>query len=130
MTNLILLASVLYLLRRWELPFGAITVMFTVVAVLVNAITAFMYAETIVPAVVGGLLADVALRTLRPTPERPHAFRAVAALAPLALWSAYYLTLDLVAGLVWPREITSGLVVYNALAGVALAQLVLAKRVS
>lgn len=127
-TNLILMAPVLYLLRRWQPPFGSVTVLFTVVAVMSNAIGAFSTMVLVIPAVVGGLAADLLIRRLRPSPDRPQAYRVLALAVPLVLWTAYYLTQDVVGGIVWPPEIWTGMIVYNALAGLVLAQLMLPGR--
>jgi hypothetical protein len=127
-TNLILMAPVLYLLKRWHPPFGSITVLFTVVAVMINAIVAFSAMVLVIPAVLGGLAADLLIRRLWPSPERPRAYRMLAVGVPLVLWTAYYLTQDIVSGIAWAPEIWTGMIVYNALAGLVLAQLMLPNR--
>lgn len=125
-SNLILVTPVLFLLKRWQPPFGAVTVLFTVVALMANALTAFATVITLVPAVVGGLGADLAIRLLRPSPNQPWRFRLAGLLLPLPLFTAYYATLAVTQGaLVWEPEIVPGLVVYNALAGLLLAQVML-----
>lgn len=125
-TNLILVAPVLFLLKRWQPPFGSVTLLFTVVAVMSTALMAFETAVTIVPAVVGGLVADLLLRRLRPSPQRPAAFRLAGALLPFAVFATYYAVLGLTTdGIVWELEMVPGLVVYNMLAGLVLAQLML-----
>jgi len=125
-SSLILVAPVLFLLKRWQPPFGAVTVLFTVVALMANALTAFETAITLVPAVIGGLGADVVIRLLRPAPDQPWRFRLAGLLIPVPLFVAYYAMLQVTqGGLVWEPEIVPGLVVYNALAGLVLAQLML-----
>ena len=78
LTALMLAAPVLLLLRRFALPFGAITVMYT----LTNTAMALMLApgDWRVPgvALVCGLLADVLCVLLHPSPARVWAFRAFA----------------------------------------------------
>jgi hypothetical protein len=123
-TNVVLLVPTLLLLRRWHPPFGAITVLFGVVAVLTSGLTGFVTGVTIVPALLGGLATDIAIRRLRPSPAQPGTWTAFSMLAPAALWSAYYLTLQLSSGLVWDVELAPGLVVLNSLVGFALALLV------
>jgi len=126
-SNLILVAPVLFLLKRWQPPFGAVTVLFTVVALMANALTAFETVVTLIPAVLGGLAADLVISRLRPTPEQPWRFRIAGLLLGVPLFIAYYLVIGLTqgGGLVWAPEIVPGLVVYNALAGLVLAQLML-----
>lgn len=122
-TNVVLMVPTLLLLRRWHPPFGATTVLFGVTAVLTSALTGFATAITIVPAVIGGLATDTAIRRMRPTPARPETWTAFAMLVAAALWSAYFLTLQLTLGLAWEVELAPGLVVLNSLAAFALARL-------
>ncbi|MGH2950795.1 MAG: hypothetical protein ACRDKX_01975, partial [Solirubrobacterales bacterium] len=86
---------------------------------------AFEFVWSILPAAIGGLAADVLIARLRPSLERPAALRLVAAGIPLALWTAYYATIGLTAPMVWPPELWSGTVVWTALTGLGLAQLML-----
>jgi hypothetical protein len=122
-TNVVLLVPTLLLLRRWRPPFGAITVLFGVTAVLTSGLTGFVTAITIVPAVIGGLAADTAVRRLRPTPAEPRTWTGFAMLVAAGVWSAYFLTLELTLGLAWEVELAPGLVVLNSLAAFALARL-------
>jgi hypothetical protein len=122
-TNVVLLVPTLLLLRRWQPPFGAITVLFGVVAVLTSGLTGFVTAVTIVPALLGGLAADMAIRRLHPSPAQSGAWTAFAMLVPVTLRSTYYLTLELSSGLIWAVELAPGLVVLNSLGALALARL-------
>jgi hypothetical protein len=124
-SNVILIAPLLYLLRRWQPPFGSATVLFTLVAVLVTALMAFETAWSIVPAAVGGLAADLLIHRLRPAPEHPAAYRMVAAAVPAILWSAYYVAMGFVAPIAWVPELWSGTIVFASFSGFALAQLML-----
>lgn len=122
-TNVVLLVPVLLLLRRWHTPFGAITVAFGVTAVLTSGLTGFVTAITVVPAIIGGLVADVAIRRLHPSPAEPGTWSVFAMVVAAGLWSAYFVTLELALGLAWEVELAPGLVVLNSLAAFALARL-------
>lgn len=52
LSNLILFAPLLLVMRRWRLPFGAVTFLFTVVATLMQALDAFHSPEVMVGCVV------------------------------------------------------------------------------
>jgi hypothetical protein len=129
LTNLIIVVPALHLLRRWRLPFGSLTVLFTFVATIVNGLFAFEYAVLILPAFVGGLGADLLAARLRPAPDQPRSWRLFGFLLPLPLWAAYYLVLQLGWGLAWPIEITTGVPIYNALITLLLAHLLLPVRI-
>src|ERR687885_771958 len=81
-TNVILLAPVLLMLRRWRLPFGSVTFMFTVNAILMCALTAFRFTTPIVIALGVGLATDALIRALKPW-RSGAAYRAVATGVPL-----------------------------------------------
>jgi hypothetical protein len=123
LTNLIVLGPLLYLTRRWRLPFGAATVLITVVATLTLAIDAFERPELAVAALVSGLLADLLIARLEPSRERRGAFLATAGLLPLALWVPHLATLALYGGVAWPVELWAGVVVMSAFGGLALGLL-------
>ena len=88
-TNLVLTVPLLLLARAWPLPFGAVTMLYTLCAALSGVLTGF--AE---PGLLGllppvGLVIDLGTRWLRPGPDRPVRFLVFAALAPLLTWSVY-----------------------------------------
>lgn len=125
------MAPVLYLLRRWQLPFGSVTVLFTVVAIGMHVLNAFQTFPLILPVVAvraGRRPAGPPAAPLPRQPQRlPHgrrgrALRAVDRLLlpgrPRAV-RAGRRPAD-------PPELWTGMIVYNALAGLLLAQLMLA----
>lgn len=124
-TNLILVAPVLYLLRRWLPPFGSLTVLFGVVGVLLAALNGFVLWLGVPVLLVAGVGGDLLVRALRPSPDRPAAFRAMAVALPVLLWSLHFAALSLSAPVVWAPEFWTGLVVYAGLTGLVLAQLLL-----
>ena len=123
MTNLILLAPILLAMRRWHLPFGSVTFVFTTVAVLMSTLTEFDLGATILAASVGGLVAGALITWLRPSLDRPWTYRVVALVAPLALWSAYFLVLGLVHDIVWPFDLWLGTIGLTGLMGALLSYL-------
>jgi len=122
-TNIILLAPVLLMLRRWQPPFGAVTFLFTLNTVLMSALEAFRPINIIIIALIAGLCADGLIQVLRPWPQRLAAYRAVAMIIPLVLWSLYFVADAMEARLAWPLELTAGIVVMAALSGLALSLL-------
>ena len=81
----LMMGSLLLVMRRWQLPFGAVTVMFTGNALLMLLMRfdfASPYWRTIVAAGIGGLIADVLILWLRPSVARHHALRLFAFIVP------------------------------------------------
>jgi hypothetical protein len=114
----------LVLMRRWRLPFGSITFLFTTVAVLSSSIDTFELGPTVGAAVIAGLVADRLVDKLRPSPIRPAALRAFGAVVPTVLWLAYFALVSLFFGLGWSVELWAGVAVMAALTGLSLTLLV------
>lgn len=124
LTNILLIAPLLFALRRWLLPFGSVAILFTVNTILMNGFDNFEKRETIVAALVAGLIADGLIRWLRPTPDRPAALRLFAALAPLAFWSLFFLEEQIRWGVGWQPELWTGAIALSVISGVGLSLLV------
>jgi hypothetical protein len=124
LTNILLIAPLLYALRRWLLPFGSITILFTLNTILMNGFDNFEKKETILAALAAGLIADGLVRWLRPTPDRPTALRLFAFLTPLAFWTLFFAEEQLRWGIGWSPEFWSGAIVLAAFSGVGLSLLV------
>jgi hypothetical protein len=100
----ILSAFLMLTIRRWTLPFGAYTLIFTL-----NALLMFFerlqfgvtYWPVLLAAVIAGLAADVLLRTLRPSAERVGALRLYGFAIPFLLVAAYFAILIAIAGIWW-----------------------------
>jgi hypothetical protein len=121
--NLLFVAPVLVLLRRWRTPLGTFTVMAGSVALLLATQTGFALVGLAGAAVLGGAAADVAVRLLRPSPQRPRAVWSVAAVAAAVYWTAHYGLLRFGYGVGWVPEVWLGRVAWAVLSGFALALL-------
>jgi hypothetical protein len=124
-TNLILMAPVLLLLRRWRPPFGSITLLFTFVATMMSALTEFRLGWSVLAAAAGGLTADLLIGWLRVSPRRPTGYRVVATVTPLVMWPVYFLALSLLHDIHWSRDLAIGTVPLAAAGGLVLSVLVL-----
>ena len=124
-TNLIVVAPVLLLARRWRLPFGTVTLLVTMGAAGITALRELALGALVPAMVAGGLATDLLVARLRPGPDRPGAFRAVAALAPLLLWGAWLAAYALAYGVAWPPELWAGVLGMASLGGLALSLLAL-----
>jgi hypothetical protein len=108
LTTLLLMVPILLALRRWRLPFGSITFIWTLI--IASDLVAYQYNRgwTLVAVVLGGLLADYLVVRLRPSGDRVSMFRLFAALAPAGLWAIYFLVLEIAYGVGWPVELAVG----------------------
>jgi hypothetical protein len=124
-TNLIVVAPVLLLARRWRLPFGTVTLLATMGAVGLTSLREFTLGWLVVAMLAGGLASDLLVAGLRPGPDRPWAFRVVAAVAPLLLWGAWTAVYAAAYGIGWPPELWAGVLGMASLTGLGLSVLVL-----
>lgn len=120
-TTLLLLGPLLALLHRWDPPFGSATILFTTTVLWMTALTEFRFAEAIPVALLAGLIADVLIRTLRPSPTRAGAFRLVAMAVPMVLWSLYFLATELRWDLAVSPELWVGGIFFTGIAGLGMS---------
>jgi hypothetical protein len=125
-TTAVLMGIVLFLVRRWQLLFGALTLILTVNIVVLGALQRDF---SLVPAAfVTGLLGDLLLLTLRPSPARANIFRLFAFLLPAILFTAYFVTLFLTSQVVWIIHLWVGSIFAAGWVGWAMSYLVVPPR--
>jgi len=127
-TTLVLLGPVLLLLRRWRLPFGAITATFLGYGLLVNIMTSYRDAVLILPLLAAGLTVDAMQQ--RFGSERADGrltlgvIRAVGPAAAGVLWSTYFIVVALTDGIGWPPSMWVGALLVGIMTGFGVAFLV------
>ncbi|MEV0831412.1 hypothetical protein [Nonomuraea rubra] len=130
-TNVVMLSPVLFLVRRWSLPFGAVTVMYAVIALMPGAQTGFRDVPVLSSFVVAGVVSDLLIRWLRPSGERRGAYWAFAGLSAFATWSLYLGVASAVGGgLPAVPELWTGAPIVAGLIGLALGALFLPNAVA
>ena len=125
----ILMGLMLFVLRRRPLPLGS----FTIVLSINGALMALIHDKflrtgpypLIGAAVLAGLVSDALLWWLRPSPERPRAFRAFAFAVPAIQYLLYILAVMRWAEVVWSVHLWTGAVVLSGVVGWLLSYLVL-----
>jgi hypothetical protein len=123
LTTIILLGPALWLIRRWTVPFGTFAFVFGAVGALSASIETFDIGPSCLAPLLGGLVADVLYRRIRPRPERPWAVRAWAGAVPVAIWLAYFALLATFRSVGWSVELWAGATVMSGLVGFGLAVL-------
>jgi len=113
-TNLILMAPLIFLLRRWRPPLGTFTILFGAVGLSMTGIEEFERIELAVPAIIGGLAADLLIRW-------GASVAVIASVTPLVLWSSFFAAVELGDGIEWAAELVAGSVVLAVMSGVLLA---------
>ena len=117
----LLTGVVLYLLSRFTLPFGSITLLAGLNGALLGSLEQNF--DLIPVAIVGGLLADLVMRWLRPGPQRIPALRVAAFIGPVGVSSLYLLALETTRGIGWPINLWLGSIVVSGAIGLLLSYL-------
>lgn len=116
-----IVVSVLLLRRFLVMPQpGVLTVVVAAVAVGGGAFSEYAYPMPIVAAVLGAVLADVAVAVV---PWPWDRWLVLGALAPALVWTGHLLGVELSMGIGWTVELWAGVVALCALAGLSLALL-------
>jgi hypothetical protein len=119
----LLMGLVLLTVLRWVLPFGSLTLMFTLNAILMS----FMQDQyRLIPAAaVAGFAADLLLRWLRPSVVRSGAFRLFAFAVPTIDYTLYFVVLIVTQGLAWSVHLWTGSIVLAGVVGWLLSYLLI-----
>lgn len=118
----LLMAVILLLVRRFDLPPGSLTFLMSVNAMFVTMIKGAD--PVILIGVVGGVVADLLLLTLRPSTRRPVQLRTFAFLVPAVLYALYFTALTRVDGVWWPVHLWAGAPLVAGLTGLLVSLLV------
>jgi hypothetical protein len=130
-SNVVTLAPVLLLARRWLLPFGSVTILHAVGILMSGAQTAFENLPILLTFVAAGLVSDLLIRWLRPSGERRGAYWAFAGLSAFLTWSLYMGAASVAAGgLPAVPELWTGAPIVAGLIGLALGALFLPNTVT
>ncbi|MFI7707879.1 hypothetical protein [Nonomuraea sp. NPDC049480] len=131
LTNIVLLAPVLLLVRRWRLPFGSVSVMYAVAVLMPGAQTAFENLSILLAIVAAGVVSDLLIQWLRPSGARRSAYWAFAGLSAFATWSLYIGVASATGGgLPGVTELWTGAPIVAGLLGLALGALFLPNAVT
>jgi hypothetical protein len=120
----VLLGGLLLMRRRWRLPFGAVTIMFTWLALLFPMLSEYREWKLAPALILAGLAADLLFARLDPGPAPPRVgrIRVIAAAIPPILWGLFFLCVALLEdGLGWHATLWVGVLVTSSALGYALS---------
>ena len=118
-----LLASiVLLVVRRFTLPFGAFTLIFTLNITLLSILG--NHYNLIPAAALGGLGADLLYWQFKPSTQRPDMLRLFAFAVPALFYLCYFLNLEIIRGIQWSIHLWLGSVFMAGIIGLLLSFLV------
>ena len=124
--TLVLMSTIIMAMLRWQLPFGSLTLLLTGNSILMF-VMAWRYTReqwpVLIAALVGGILADVLLVTLKPSAKKIKALRWFSFLVLALLFLAYFLSLILTRGIWWNSNMWLGTIFFSGIAGLGLSWL-------
>jgi hypothetical protein len=120
----LLMGLVLFMVRRWSLFPGALTIL---LGFSMTVISGIVGSFNLVPAAIAtGIIGDLLLIVLRPSSStNPVPFRLFAFLLPVALYAVYYVDLLLTVGLAWYIHLWFGSILAAGIIGWLLSYLVM-----
>jgi hypothetical protein len=116
----------LFLIRRFRLPLGSLTVLLGVTSLLVTFIHAVDPIFLI--GAIGGVVGDVLLLTLRPSALRPLRARVLAVVVPVVIYALYFGALFTHDGVWWPVHLWTGAIVLAGVTGWLVSLVVMPSR--
>jgi hypothetical protein len=124
--NVLLLAPIMIMLRRWRPPFGSCTLLLGSIVGMISALNEFTLGGLVLAAVLAGLAADITIHRVWTPQNRLQVLRAVGVVTPIVLWATYFISMKVFYGLDgtgWPVEIWGGAIFINLLAGWGMSYL-------
>ena len=110
-----MMGVLLFLLRRWLLPFGSVLVVLGLSAFLAVSIH---LAYWLLPfSLAAGIAGDLWIGRFKPTPENPGRFRWFAFGLPVLYFALYFATLALTGGVWWTIHMWAGSIVMAGIVG-------------
>lgn len=122
----LLFGCVVVLVGRWKLPFGAITLMFTLNALLLTLLADMFF--FIPGALIAGLAADILIWRWKLAPDSTGRLLVFAFVVPVIYNALYFLTLQLAVGINWNIHVWAGAIVLSGAIAALLSSLWLAAR--
>ena len=122
--SVLVMGSLLFLLRRWRLPFGSFTFVIGVNYTLMFLMTmddSFRVPLTFVAVLAAGIIADLLYAALQPSAVNETALRIFAFLVPFTMVALYLASLLLTQGLWWQIHMWGGVPFVCGVAGLFLS---------
>ncbi|HEX2620538.1 MAG TPA: hypothetical protein VHL11_10330, partial [Phototrophicaceae bacterium] len=113
-------AVLLLAVRRWSLPFGAVTFILTLTTLMITVLTDLYI---LIPgAILAGVVADLLIWRLKPH-DSLNNYRWFAFVVPMVFYGFYMLTIQLIAGIGWSIHVWTGAIFLTGLISLMLSYL-------
>lgn len=120
----VLMGIILLALRRWRLPLGALTLLFTVNAALMNVLNQDYLLAPVVAAAVAGVISDLLLWRLQSSAKRLDGLRIFAFSVPVIYYLSYFASIILTGNTItWTIHLWLGVTVMAGCEGLLMSYL-------
>ena len=127
-TGLILLGPTLLIMRRWRVPLGAFTLIYTAFGLHVNIMSEYRDIVLIIPLILAGISADLLQQRLGVQRKDGRVslggIRVAGPVIGAVLWLSYFAVLALHAGIGWPATIWVGALMVGIMTAFGVAFLI------
>ncbi|MZQ85018.1 hypothetical protein GQF01_23165 [Paenibacillus sp. 5J-6] len=122
-TTMLLVLPIMFVLRRWKLPFGTVTYFFVFEAILMAVLDGFSHYGSIVILLISGIIGDLLLKSIKEKEVCAWQYRGVFFLLPVLIWGLYFADLRLFHTLDWSPELWGGTIFICGLCSMGLSML-------
>jgi hypothetical protein len=120
----VLMGMILLALRRWQLPPGTLTLIFTLNVALMNVLNQQYLLAPVVAAVVAGVLCDLLLWRLQPSAKRQDVLRLFAFAVPVIYYLSYFASIILTGdSITWTIHLWLGVTVMSGFESLLMSYL-------
>ncbi|MNR06756.1 hypothetical protein D3C85_1228430 [compost metagenome] len=121
LTTMILVIPLMFVLRRWKLPFGTVTFFFLFETIFLAVLDGFRDYGSIVIVLISGVIGDVLFRGIKERDVTDWRYKAVFFLLPVGIWGLYFANLKINHTLDWSPELWGGTIFLCALSSLGLS---------
>lgn len=121
LTTMILVIPLMFVLRRWKLPFGTVTFFFLFESIFLAVLDGFRDYGSIIILLISGVIGDVLFRGIKEREVTDWRYKAVFFVLPILIWGLYFANLKLFHTLDWAPELWGGSIFLCALTSLGLS---------
>lgn len=120
-TTFLFIIPLFIMMIRWRIPFGSITILFTLLSTLMGALDGFSNYEGIIAGAVTGFITDLLVKSYKITRDRRVALRVLSFIIPVVMFSIFFFLQHMMFGIAWSPDLWAGVLVLSGLAAVGVS---------
>lgn len=121
LTTMLLVTPLMFVLRKWKLPFGTVTYFFVFESIFLAVLDGFAHYGSIVILLISGVIGDMLFRAIKERDVADWSYKAVFFVIPVLIWGMYFANQKLNHNLDWSPELWGGTIFLCALCSLGLS---------